>query len=383
MASSSAAAAGGAATHEESKRTSFLELFFDLVFVFAITQIARSLHDDHSTRGWLEAGLVMWLVWWAWSQYTWAANAIDLERRPTRLAVLAVTGVTLLAAISIPDAFSSDGAWFAVPYVAVRVAGLALYWTGLGGDPAHRSALRTYVPVAIVSPLVVLAGGLVEPEVRTWVWLAAVLIDVASVLAAGRGEFRVAPAHFTERHALIVIIALGESIIAVGATAAGLAPTGRMVGVVAASFAVVASLWWAYFDWVQGAAEARLTGEADHRRRGHLARDLYTLAHLPIVAGTVVFAVGVEEALLHPELHLDPFGRLAVASGLAMFQLGFVVGNYRATGRMFVERAVALVASTLLVAVAGSSFSALSVLVLLAVLQGATSAVESLRHRPR
>lgn len=370
----------GTLAHEESKRTSFLELFFDLVFVFAITQIARTLHDDHSARGWLEAGLVMWLVWWAWSQYTWAANAIDLDRRPTRVAMLVVTGVTLLAAVSIPDAFTSYGAWFAVPYVLVRLIGLGLQWAGRADDPTHRAALRTYTPVAVVSPLVVLVGGLVDDAIRPWVWLAAVLIDVASVLAAGRGEFRVAPAHFAERHALIVIIAFGESVIAVGATAAGLPPTGQMVGVAAASFAVVASLWWAYFDWVQAAAEARLTSEADHRRRGRLARDLYTLAHLPIVAGTVVFAVGVEQAVLHPELHLDAFGLAAVAVGLGLYQVGFVVGNYRATRRVFVERVAALAGSVALVVLLGSSLSALALLVVLAGLLVATSARESVRR---
>ncbi len=134
------------ATQRSGKRVGFLELFFDLVFVFAITQLVGLLHDDHTAVGWARAGLLLWLVWWAWSQYTWAGNAIDLDRRPTRFAVLAVTGAMLLAATAMPVAYSDQALWFAVPYSTVRLAGLALYWYGLRGDPDHRRALGPTSP---------------------------------------------------------------------------------------------------------------------------------------------------------------------------------------------------------------------------------------------
>ena len=146
---------------------------------------------------------------------------------------------------------------------------------------------------------------------------------MASVAAAGRGEFQVAPGHFAERHALILLIALGESIIAVGATASELEPSARTAATAALAFALIAALWWAYFTAVQPAAEARLSGEADHRRRSHLARDLYTLGHLPLVAGTVVFAVAVEEVIAHPGEPLDAFTRAALAICGALFVVGF------------------------------------------------------------
>lgn len=308
---------------EEAKRTTYLELFFDLVFVLAITQVAARLHEDHTTSGWAHAGLLLWLVWWAWSQYAWTANAVDVERPGVRAAVLAVIGATLLAAIAIPDAFAADGAWFALPYTSVRAAGLALYWGGLRHDPAHRAALRTYLPVASVSPTLVLLGGLGPPSARAWIWTLAVLVDVGSVAAAGRGEFQVAPGHFAERHALILLIALGESIIAVGTTASELEPSARTTATAALAFALIAALWWAYFTAVQPAAEARLAGEPDHRRRGHLARDLYTLGHLPLVAGTVVFAVAVEEVIAHPGEPLDAFTWAALAVCAGLFAAGF------------------------------------------------------------
>lgn len=161
----------------------------------------------------------MWLIWWAWSQYTWAGNAVDLDRRSTRIWMLLATGAMLVAAAAIPDAFGNQGQWFAIPYTVVRRLGLALYWFGLRDDPTHRAALRTYLPIALISPLLILVGGSVGGTARVVLWSLAILIDIASVAAAGRGEFNVDPAHFAERHGLIVIVALGESVIATGATA--------------------------------------------------------------------------------------------------------------------------------------------------------------------
>lgn len=332
------------------KRVGFLELLFDLVFVFAVTQLVATLHHDHSASGWAHAGLLLWLVWWAWSQYTWAGNAIELDRRPVRVVVLAVTGLMLVAAMAIPEAFAARGAWFALPYVAVRVAGLALYWAGLRDEPEHRAALRTFLPVALASAALVLAGGLAPAGARPWWWAAALVVDVASVISAGRGEFRVDAAHFAERHGLIVIIALGESVIALGATAAELEPTAGVLGAVTVGFATVAVLWWSYFDWVAAAVERRLATEPDHRSRGHLARDLFTLGHLPIVAGTVAFAAGIEEVVAHPDEPLAGFGAVALGAGPVLFLAGFVIGNYRAAGRLLVERAVAMVAVATVVA---------------------------------
>jgi len=340
------------------KRVGFLELFFDLVFVFAITQLVGLLHDDHSAQGWVRAAVLLWLVWWAWSQYTWAGNAIDLDRRATKLAVLAVTGAMLCAATAMPLAFGDRSLWFALPYTAVRLAGLGLYWFGLRGDPDHRAALVTYLPVAVVSPALVLAGGIVGGDAQLWWWSAAIAIDVVSVAAAGRGEFRVEPAHFAERHGLIVIIALGEAVIAAGSTAAEVGLVPSTASMLAAGFATTAAMWWCYFDWIHPAAERRLVTEPDPRRRGHLARDLFTLGHLPIVAGIVLIAVAVEEGLVHPTDELDRFATAALGLGIGLYLLGFVLGNLRATGRILVGRVVALVAATTWVAFAGPGVAA-------------------------
>jgi low temperature requirement protein LtrA len=364
-----------------AKRVGFLELFFDLVFVFAITQLVGMLADDHSAAGWGRAALMLWLVWWAWSQYTWAGNAIDLEARAVRLVVLAVTGATLVAAVAIPTAFESGGWWFAVPYVAVRLTGLALYWFGLRNEPVHQAALRSYVPVAVLSPLLVLAGAGVSSSARVGLWVAAMVVDVASVLAAGRGEFRVDPGHFAERHGLIVIIALGESVVVIGSVAASIGLDRAEALLLATSFAVVAGLWWCYFDWVQETAEHHLAAEADHQRRGHLARDLYTFGHLPIVAGTVVFALAAKSALGHPEDPLEDYAVIALAIGPVLYLAGFVFGTLRTVGRVPVSRVMGMVAVGAWTALVGPRASSVVAMAGVAAVVVAVGLVESLQGR--
>ena len=369
------------ATH--SKRVGFLELFFDLVFVFSITQLVGLLHADHTAMGWVRAGVVLWLVWWAWSQFAWAGNAIDLDRRGTRVAMLGVTGAMLIAAAALDAAFGADGLWFAAPYAVVRAMGLGLYWFGLREQPEHRAALRTYLPVAAISPTLVLVGGALDGDARLWCWVAAMVIDVASVVAAGRGEFRIDPGHFAERHGLIVIIALGEAVIAIGATASDVGFDAAEVALLVAGFAVAGGLWWCYFDWVHAAAEARLVGEADARRQGHLARDLYTLGHLPIVAGVVLFAAAIEEGLLHPSAVLDSFAVAALATAVVLYLGGFVLGNLRATGRLLGARLAGLVVGGAWVVLAGPRTSAIVTVAVLGALVWAIAVAERQRaHQP-
>jgi low temperature requirement protein LtrA len=367
-----------------AKRVGFLELFFDLVFVFAVTQLVGLLHADHTAAGWGRAAVMMWLVWWAWSQYTWAGNAIDLDRRGTRVWFLVATATMLAAAAAIPFAFGDDGGWFAIPYTGVRLLGLALYWFGRRDDSAHRAALRTYLPLASVGPVLILVGGALGGTARIVMWTIAILVDISSAASAGRGEFDLDPAHFAERHGLIVIIALGESVIAVGATASDVGLSIDVAALVAVAFAAVAGLWWTYFDWVHAAAERRLAREPDPRRRSSLARDLFTFGHLPIVAGTVVFAAAVEEALLHPTDPLDSFAITALATGPALYLAGFVIGNRRATGSILTTRLVGLVAVVAAVAVLGPRASAILSVAAVAATIIAIAAVETRqRHAPQ
>ncbi len=325
------------------RRTVTHELFFDLVFVYGITQISKLLARDLTAAGAGRAAIVLALVWWVWSQYTWALNAVDPRQPLVTAAVIGAAGVALFAAQGIPDAYGGAGRWFAVSYMALHLFGLTLYWAGVRHDPHHRSALAVYLPVASVAPLVVLAGGFASAGARPWVWGAAVVVDVAGALRAGRARFTVATAHFAERYGLIVLIALGEAIVAIGAGAAEYDRNGDLALAMVTSMLIVGGLYLSYFGWVADASERRLEHASDDAR-GRTARDLYTFLHFPIVAGIVTTAVAIEAVVAHPLDPLDGAVRLALAGGIALFLSGFLVGNFVAAGTVLVERAVAVVA---------------------------------------
>ena len=201
---------------EEERKTSYLELFFDLVFVFAFTQVTALILEDTSPQGFARAALILAMVWWAWSAYAWMTNAIDIDNAVTRLIMFAAMAAGFFMALAVPDAFQDEAAWFAVAYFVVRVLNSALYAWGVRNDPLLLRALVWLSPWFVLAAVIALIGGFVDPDYRAWVWLTSLVIDVVGTLIAARAEWRVAPSHFAERFALIVIIALGESIVAIG-----------------------------------------------------------------------------------------------------------------------------------------------------------------------
>jgi len=300
------------------------------------------------------------------------------------VSLLAITGCTLFMAQFIPTAFGDRGRQFAVAYALVRLAGLGLYWAGLHDRADERTALWTFLPYSACGAVLVLVGGFVPVGGRPWVWLVAAAVDASSTFAAGRGEFHVRPAHFAERHALFVIIALGESIVSVGVAGSreDLDPTAVRYLAAAAAIVVIASLWWAYFDWLREASERTLE-ETPQATRGRLARDLYTLGHVTIVAGTVVFAVGVEAAVAEPLRPFTSFGRWAVGGGIVLYLLGFVFAHARANHALLLERLVGAALVGVFVGVAGRRVDAVWVLVVLAAINVALSASEAAQPRRR
>jgi low temperature requirement protein LtrA len=362
---------------EEEKRTGYLELFFDLVFVFAFTQVTTLVVEDTSATGLARAALIFALVWWAWSAYAWLTNAIDVENVGTRLFVFAAMLAAFFAALAVPDAYTDEGAWFAIAYFAVRVLHVALYVWGVHADPVQRVAVMRLAPWFLVAPTVVLAGGFVDDPWRTSLWSLSIAIDVAGTLfAAG---FRVSAAHFAERHGLIVIIALGESIVAIGVAAVELERDGVFALAVAVSFAGAAAAWWAYFDATRIAVERGLHA-ASEEDRGHLARDVFTFFHYPIVFGIILLAVAAKKMLGGPGEPLPDAGRAALALGIALFLLGFVLIRYRVIRRIAWERigaALVVVAAVLVL----DEADALLLLALTVVALVAALTLESFRLR--
>ena len=325
-------------THdEEERKTSYIELFFDLVFVFAFTQVTALILEDTSLEGFVRAALVLAMVWWAWSAYAWMTNAIDIENSITRLIMFTAMAAGFFMALAVPDAFQDEAAWFAVAYFVVRILNTALYTWGARNDPVLLRATLRLAPWFLVAALVALAGGFADPEYRGWIWLASLVIDVVGTLRVARVEWRVSPSHFAERFALIVIIALGESIVAIGIGTSELERDATYALSVVVAFAGVAALWWAYFDFTAVAAERALR-RASPEARGPVARDVFTFFHYPVVLGIIFYAVAAKKTLEHPLDPLSEAGRWALGLGVAVFLCGFALMRFRVVRRIAWER---------------------------------------------
>ncbi len=364
---------------EEQKRAGYIELFFDLVFVFAFTQVTTMVVEDTSAAGIARAALVLALVWWAWSAYAWLTNAIDVENVATRMCFFGAMLAVFFVALAVPDAYADEGAWFASAYFAVRVLHIALYVWGVRADPIQRAAVRRLAPWFLVAPAIALVGGFVEDPWRTSLWTVSLALDVVGTLFAGRAGFRVAASHFAERYALIVIIALGESIVAIGLAALELERDAVFALAVAVAFAGAAAAWWAYFDFTQVAVERALHA-APEDKRGRLARDVYTFFHYPIVLGIVLVAVAAKKTLGAPTEPLTDGGRATLALGVSLFLLGFVLFRYRVIRRIAWERVGAALAVVAAVLVLDEADALLLLAIAVAALVAAL-AVEAFRLR--
>jgi len=314
-----------------------LELFFDLVFVFSITQVVTLLEADASARGLVGGLLVLLLIWWSWSQYTWALNSIGNDAPAVKLALLAAMATVLFMALAVPDALGDGGMWFAAGYTAVLLLGLLIF--AVGAPREKISDVAMYAVPTVVGVLTVLIGGFLSGDARLAVWGLGMAIQIVAAFASDRGDYSIKPAHFAERHALFVIIALGEIIVAVGLAADG----GRTVATttaLAGAFVVVAVLWWAYFDWLAAAME-RAIAVLREPARSSAARDIFTLGHIPLIAGIVLYAVGAEEAVAHPTEHLEVAGRTALSLAIGFIVIGFAFLAYRSESVVTWERLVA------------------------------------------
>jgi low temperature requirement protein LtrA len=322
---------------EEERKTSYIELFFDLVFVFAFTQVTALILEDTSVEGFLRSALVLAMVWWAWSAYAWMTDAIDVENSVTRLIMFAAMAAGFFMALSVPDAFQDEAAWFAVAYFVARVLHTTLYAWGVREYPGQLRAVARLTPWFLLAALVALVGGFADPDYRAWIWLASLVIDVVGTLTVARGEWRISPSHFAERFALIVIIALGESIVAIGIGTSELDRDATYALAVVVAFVGVAALWWAYFDFTALAAERSLR-RASSAARGPLARDVFTFFHYPIVLGIILYAVAAKKTLEHPVDPLSDAGRWSLGLGVAMFLCAFALMRFRVLRRIAWER---------------------------------------------
>jgi low temperature requirement protein LtrA len=365
---------------DEAQQVGTLELFFDLVFVFAITQVSHVILDHEVTWEYAgQAALCLLVVWWAWNYTTWVTNELDPESPIVRLLMLGLMLASLLMAIAIPQAFGDKALLFAGSYVAIQV-GRHLFLTFAAADRGtiERERAGRILTWFVAGGVLWIAGALAESTARTMLWVAALALDYGAPLVLywlpGRPRlaaetWQVETSHFVERFGLFVIIALGESIVLIGATTAGLELDAVTVGALVAAFLGSAALWWLYFTSIARLAGRALAEDSD---RTLLARDAYTYGHVLIVGGIVLTAVGDELVLKHPSDELPTGELVAVVAGPALYLLAQALLRLRITGGLSTRRLGGALACILVGLIAAAlSLSALVVgLMLVAVLIG-------------
>jgi low temperature requirement protein LtrA len=333
------------------RRTSPLELLWDLVFVFAITQVTTLLSRHLDWSGFGHAMLILALIWWAWSAFVWAANAQASEATSLRLALLVATALIFLTGLAVPDALTSKGLLFAISYALVRFIHLALYADASRRGNASWNAIAGFGVTVLIGMGLLVLGATMQGTARIALWGAAVAIDYAGpawlTRERLRGLQRVAVAHFAERYGLFIIICLGESIVAIGQGATTGHPrlgTDEVV-VVMLGLLTTIGLWWTYFDRFAQIAEDSLR---THRDPVLAAADGYSYLHLVLVAGIIIFAAGVRLLVRAPHLTPSDAVRLALCGGVALYLIGHVAFKLRMTGKIGYPKLVVVAALVIL-----------------------------------
>jgi low temperature requirement protein LtrA len=317
----------GAALRQED-RVLPLELFFDLVFVLAITQ-CTTLMSHHTTWEGLGQGmLVLGLLWWSWTAYAWLTSVVDPEEGGVRIALFAAMAAFLITAICVPEAFGSLATEFAVAYGAVRFAQIFLLAIAGRDDRTFRRSVTGLGVGTTIGVALLIAGSFLDPGAQAAVWGLALVLDMGEPYLFGSEGWHLVPGHFAERHGLIVIIALGESIVAIG-LGAGAHLSWGIAAAAALGIGVVAAMWWAYFDIVALVSARRLIRAPRGRVQNELARDSYSYIHFLLVAGVILLALGLKKGIGHPTDPLEDVPAFALVGGVAVYLLGLVAFRYR------------------------------------------------------
>jgi low temperature requirement protein LtrA len=375
----------------EEARVTQIELFFDLVFVFSLTRVTALMAKELTPRGLAHGLLVLALLWWSWVGYAWLGNVVRADEGVGRVAMFGAMAATFVLALSVPEAFQDapgglDGpVVFALAYLAVRLLHLAIFLLASGDDAGLRRQVWRFSPSVIGSTALLLVASQMTGRAQTLTWVAVVVVDYVGTILAGASGWRLnSAAHFAERHGLIIIVALGESIVAIGVGVAGVPISVPVIAASVLGLAVAGCVWWAYFDVVAIVAERvlrRTRGEA----RSRLARDAYSYLHFPMVAGIILMALGLKLVIEHvgdlTVRQADPLDLLALEAmfgGAALYLLAHVAFRYRIWHHVTVQRVVVAVLLGALIPVA-AAIPALGALGLLAAVMIGLIALEAVR----
>ncbi len=321
-------------------RVSPLELFFDLVFVLALTQCTALMADNPTWEGLGQGLLVLGVMWWAWVGYSWLTSVVDPEEGIVRFAILAAMAAALVASLCIPDAFGDLGLLFAGAYAVLRGAHIVLFLVASRDDPVFRRSVSGLAVGTAVGVGLLVAASFTDGWLQGGLWALALLLDVGEPYVFGAEGWKLSPGHFAERHGLIVIIALGESIVAIGVGAEEGVDAGVVVAAVLGT-AIAFALWRLYFDVVALVAERRLVNAEKGRERNEVARDSFSYLHFPMVAGIVLVALGFKKTLEHVDDPLKLVPAVALLGGATLYLLAHVAFRWRNVHRFSWQRVLA------------------------------------------
>lgn len=370
----------------EGARVTPVELFLDLVFVYGFTQVTGFMADDLSWVGIARGMAILGLLWWLWTGFAWLGNLVRADEGPIRMALFAVMFVVFVMDITIPEAFvdgDDGGLWapwvFAGGYLLVMVIhNVVMLYAARSVPNIRRNTLLLLIPAILTTALLFLAGRQRDsPAWQTLLWAGALLIMFAGlVFISAEGWHLSAASHFAERHGLIIIVALGETVVAIGVGVATVPISWEIVAAAALGITVLAALWWTYFDVVAIAAEGALQKLSD-QERPRVARDAYTYLHFPMVAGIILLALGLEKVFEHLNDPMKPLALAALFGGASLYLLAHVafrLRNVRTLGKP--RLAVALLLPTLIPVTRG--WPALGSLLLLAMVMVVLVSYETL-----
>ncbi|GAA1285151.1 low temperature requirement protein A [Pseudonocardia aurantiaca] len=369
-----------------------LELFFDLVFVFALTQVTGLMAEESSTVNVLRGALIITVMWWCWVGYSWLGNVVKADEGVVRVGVFVAMAAVFVQAITIPEAFDDlpGGLYgplvFAFGYFFVRAVHIALFWLASRDDPQLRGQVLRFLPSMLTGTVLLLIASQTTGTTQTLLWLAALVGDYLGTVLGGSNWRLRSARHFSERHGLIIIVALGESIVSIGVGVTHLPISWPIIIASALGLAVAGAMWWAYFDVTSLVAERALAA-ADGVRQIRLARGGYTLLHLPMIIGIIMMSLGLKKVLGYVggedgHTPADPIYGVPLAAlcgGAALYLLAHVGFKRYMTGGLNVERLVVVVVLLGLIPVAAMLPAILTLTVLAAVLC-ALIAYETHRH---
>jgi low temperature requirement protein LtrA len=312
----------------DEERVTPLELFFDLVFVLALTQCTALMAGDPTWSGVAQGILVLGVLWWAWVGYAWLTSVVDPEEGAVRLVIFAAMAAFLVVALCVPDAFGSLGLEFAVAYGFVRYGQIGLFTLASRDDPDLRHSIVGLAISTGIGVGILVGASFLDGLAQGGLWALALALDMGGPYFFGSEGWKLMPAHFAERHGLIIIIALGESIVAIGA-GSQVGVTRDVVLAAILGTALVAAMWWVYFDIVAIVAGRRLAAAKKGKEQNEMARDSYSYLHFPMVAGIILVALGLKKALGHVEDPLHSVPTFALYGGVATYLLGLVAFRWR------------------------------------------------------